>query len=1059
MSSNEEDYNDGDGDGTLSSLQGLKKRRIQRACDICRRKKSDGVQMPANRCSNCVAYNFDCSYIEAAKKRGPPKGSHRYVESLENRLDKLEKLLKKLCPDEQLLKELDASLESGILPNNLSIFANNSRSLEYTAAAKIADPKNIVTSVVRNIGGPSASELEVEDNAQFIIPDNLKRLELDPVNYRFFGKSSGAMLIHTAIELKNEYTGSNDHGHEIVERSLNRRTEFWFSRPWEDPIKERPIAIYTFPDPDLRDALVDLYFRNINIYMPLLHRPIFERSIAEDIHLSNDGFGGVLMLVCAVGARFSDDPRVLVDGEESFHSAGWKWFEQVQVVRKSFLGPPTLYDVQYYCLSVIFLQGSSAPQASWTMTGIGIRLAQDVGAHRRKTPKAGPTPEDELWKRAFWALIFIDRISSAALGRPCAIQDEDFDLEMPIECDDEYWECEDPEHRWKQPPGKPSLLTAFNIHLRLNQVLSFSLRTIYSINKSKILLGFVGQQWEQHIVSELDSALNKWVDSVPDHLRWDPTRENKEYFKQSVVLYTSYYHIQILIHRPFIPTPNKPSPLSFPSLAICTNAARSCSHVVDVYMQRMGEPLPQIHVAVFTSAIVLLLSIWGGKRSGLSSDPNKEMADVHKCMRVLRASESRWHPAGKLWDVIYELASVGELPLPQPSPPSNKRERDADTPISATMLSPNTSEKGPEENNDRPMAGSRRARKDTKPYRLPVPNIVASSGFRNPNVESRRSSQGSLVASSPQVRQLHLQPSSESLRSNHSPLYPPPPSSSLPSQPQSPSQNNQYLSLPVYSQDLGKLPLHGQIDFSSMEQPNYWYNSLREETPPYAPSMMDRRSDSGRDATSLSRPSMSQHTSSDDVSTFGNVSGMQHVQNFAMDVSTPTSNIFGQINQPHYASSGAPSSSSSYSNQPIGSSRGPLFGTDAQRAPDMIPMDRQRRPTQLDAAPDHHQYGQIPQPPSQQQYQSMAHQSSELRFSPSSTTMHQTGNQSGFVDADTIAMWSTAPTGFELDEWGSYLMSVSEIANGNAPQHSFDQSAVQSDALPYHSLQRDDGHR
>lgn len=42
----------------------------------------------------------------------------------------------------------------------------------------------------------------------------------------------------------------------------------------------------------------------------------------------------------------------------------------------------------------------------------------------------------------------------------------------------------------------------------------------YSINKSKILLGFVGPQWEQHIVAELDSALNKWIDTVPDHCKW-----------------------------------------------------------------------------------------------------------------------------------------------------------------------------------------------------------------------------------------------------------------------------------------------------------------------------------------------------------------------------------------------------------------------------------------------------------------------------------------------------------------------------------------------------------
>jgi len=42
----------------------------------------------------------------------------------------------------------------------------------------------------------------------------------------------------------------------------------------------------------------------------------------------------------------------------------------------------------------------------------------------------------------------------------------------------------------------------------------------YSINKLKVLLGFVGQQWEQQIVAELDSALNKWIDTVPDHRMW-----------------------------------------------------------------------------------------------------------------------------------------------------------------------------------------------------------------------------------------------------------------------------------------------------------------------------------------------------------------------------------------------------------------------------------------------------------------------------------------------------------------------------------------------------------
>jgi hypothetical protein len=31
------------------------------------------------------------------------------------------------------------------------------------------------------------------------------------------------------------------------------------------------------------------------------------------------------------------------------------------------------------------------------------------------------------------------------------------------------------------------------------------------------MLGLVGPKWEQQVVAELDSSLNKWVDSVPEH--------------------------------------------------------------------------------------------------------------------------------------------------------------------------------------------------------------------------------------------------------------------------------------------------------------------------------------------------------------------------------------------------------------------------------------------------------------------------------------------------------------------------------------------------------------
>lgn len=99
-------------------------------------------------------------------------------------------------------------------------------------------------------------------------------------------------------------------------------------------------------------ALIELYFHNVNDITPLLHRPTFEKGIAEGLHLSEEGFGSTVLLVCAVGSRFSDDPRVFLEGSDSTHSSGWEWFRQVQLVRKSLLAAPRLYDLQICCVRI-----------------------------------------------------------------------------------------------------------------------------------------------------------------------------------------------------------------------------------------------------------------------------------------------------------------------------------------------------------------------------------------------------------------------------------------------------------------------------------------------------------------------------------------------------------------------------------------------------------------------------------------------------------------------------------------------------------------------------------
>ena len=107
-----------------------------------------------------------------------------------------------------------------------------------------------------------------------------------------------------------------------------------------------------------------------------------------------------------------------------------------------------------------------------------------------------------------------------------------FDTDLPLTCNDEDLD----ESSLHSPVvNSPTRMCCFVMAIKLNQILAYSLRTIvrsplplpdvfqwltllqYSTKKSKIILGYAGKRWAKHILVTLDSALNKWVDAVPEH--------------------------------------------------------------------------------------------------------------------------------------------------------------------------------------------------------------------------------------------------------------------------------------------------------------------------------------------------------------------------------------------------------------------------------------------------------------------------------------------------------------------------------------------------------------
>ncbi|BEJ14458.1 hypothetical protein CspHIS471_0402250 [Cutaneotrichosporon sp. HIS471] len=723
----------------LAAEAEAKRRKVQRACDVCRRKKirCEGPMNShsASKCANCQEYGLECTYVEAAKRRGPPKG---YLDTLEQRCRRLERLITQLHPG------LEVSGTVGPMPDrddfDLAVYQDQMRTLgipPYPTMKPIATgdahaPCAAGTPPTAQ-GAPSPSprvlgpapwqafeqdpnrppedDEEIRDQAR--IAHAMVKLNIrDYDAFRFHGKASPAHLVRIVNELKY-----SDPDLTFFDRLSNvKRPEYWMVPEWEKQIATvsvNPVDYSMWPDEELAARLIDSYFERVNRPMPLLNRVIFQRQYQSGLWRTNIEFAKLCLMIFANGARYVDDERVYwpaddattEEGRERLrndrngmlkYSAGWIYLRALIKMGRSWLQGPSLLDLQTNVLVCLFLNGSAVPHLAWIVAGSGLRMAQEIGVHVRSTMLLINPIDRALYNRAFWCLYHFDRLSCAAMGRSVAIQDSDFDADYPMAIDDEYWDTGDPERDFKQPPGlsPDPAVSAFTQLLKLDHVLSAALRTIYAVTK----LPEHGED-QRAIVVELDSALNAWADAVPDNLRWDPTRSDPLLFEHSAILYAHYYYVQILIHRPFIPTPKHPESVGFPSLAICSNAARSISNILDAVLRRgrsMGK-LPGNSIGISfvlpasTAAIVLLMNVYAVRQR--PHERERCMSDVRRVIAAVREMELTYRQAGKITDLITEIAreSTGDKELTIDTPPP-KRPYDDDNDCSTAVETPGAPE-------------------------------------------------------------------------------------------------------------------------------------------------------------------------------------------------------------------------------------------------------------------------------------------------------------------------------------------------------------------------------
>ncbi|KAJ6453724.1 fungal-specific transcription factor domain-containing protein [Mycena sanguinolenta] len=589
--------------GSFIEDDGLKKKR-QRPCDMCRRKKRrcEGRDII---CSHCKRFDLPCTYLQPAEVRSVarmydgeklPDLDSESVHALQSRLERAEASLRQIHD------------RAPVLP---PIF------------------KKIIQSMSKPLAPPHPADSEYLD-----VVDSFKTLSLhtnSSLDPGFQGKSSAGMLVKAAVEVK---TGG--------ERFSSRSTLNASQQPLNGP-RTVPSHSLIFPAHHLVSSLVSLYFDNVNSFLPILHRPTFDQSLNQQLHIVNEGFGTILLLVCALGSLYlAESTEPAVDDTK----LAWDCYAQVELCGHSLRRLPTLYDIQAYCLATQFLHWASGPQSAWAIAGFGLRLAQDVGFHRDKFNGPTVSIDEELQKRAFWSLLFLDTHLSGGLGRSAVHDPIELDVTVPQEFRSEYcWRASGPESR---SPEKLSTLAFFNCLINLYRLLHFSLRTLYTTQTTQVRMGSAKSL--VFVAAELDKELDNWFNSMPEHLALHPELPDALFFDQSAVLLCLGHYTRIILHRPFLPGMSSWIPSNPRAVSICTEAARACIRVADVQQRRRpNNPLIFSQSPIFTAAMILLLN---------QSNQPADLALISTAIGVFKNQVRFWPSSGFFIAVLERLNAI-----------------------------------------------------------------------------------------------------------------------------------------------------------------------------------------------------------------------------------------------------------------------------------------------------------------------------------------------------------------------------------------------------------------
>ncbi|KAL2810404.1 fungal-specific transcription factor domain-containing protein [Aspergillus granulosus] len=528
-----------------------KRRRIARACDMCRKKKikCDG-KMP--KCSHCINYKTDCVFTQVEKKRNPPKGA-KYIEGLENRLGRMESLLRL----SGLLNEDDGKTDLGTLEKRLADRSfqtggmNNANSptrfnavangpSQPTTLSRHSTPRMDSHSSPRTAATSPDSQKESETEVEGLSDMMCSLVTNNCGETRYIGSSSGFSIFSPkGIQWVNEKTGDTSFQDMISSAYIDdNKWMYWKPEIFSDIFARR--VFKPLPPKEEAMSLFRDFFDNFNCMFPLFHEPTFmhlvEKQYSRDPY-EGSGWWASINVVLAISHRLRVMSNLVPQEEDK---KAWLYLKNAMgVLTELTMRNTDLLSVQALLGMSLFLQGTPNPQPSFFLVAAAIRLSHSIGLHKRGSGFGLNPVEAEQRKRVFWIAYLLDKDICLRSGRPPVQDDDDMNVELP---------SDDPPDNIGNVPlsdGKGKF-NMFRALCKFSVIQSKVYKRLYSAKASKQSDGEL-----LNTIGDLDKELEEWKDSIPIDFR--PEHEIKALHTplilHIVVLHFAYYNCLTTIHR------------------------------------------------------------------------------------------------------------------------------------------------------------------------------------------------------------------------------------------------------------------------------------------------------------------------------------------------------------------------------------------------------------------------------------------------------------------------------------------------------------------------------